>query len=308
MDLTPFKIFVVLQLISIQLFATHLKISHSGSSQDTQTNTLSGAYSPVASDEDLEPPAWEINASAARSTVGIEAAFVATNIYDLGWSYTTKNSFTLTATFSADSAGPEATQSVAPSLSIEKKWNLNGSEIDESDDDDDDDDFSPGLGFFITGLKRNAIQKKNQIIPKNFTVEQRTFEYGINFSPLYWLSIDINTSQFSYDRSISGADSVATTDAFTTQFGWSYSYLLESFCDQENTARLTLKFAPASYLELSTSKSHAIVTQDWSTSYTAEFYSTFTDSLGYSTRLTQTKNTTTSTASYSGSTSLTFYF
>ena len=306
MDLTPFKIFLVLQLISIQLFATHIKISHSGSSQDTQTNTLSSAYSPVASDEDLDPPAWEINASAARSTVGIEAAFVATNIYDLGWSYTTKNGFTLTANFSADSAGSEATQSVAPSLSIEKKWNFNGSEIDEGDDDDDD--FSPGLGFSMTGLKRNVIQKKNQIIPKNFSVEQRTFEYGIKFSPLYWLSIDVNTSQFSYDQSISSADRVATTNAFTTQFGWSYSYLLESFCDQENTARLTLKFTPDSYLELSTSKSHAIATQDWSTSYTAEFYSTFTDSLGYSTGLTQTKNTTTSTASYSGSTSLTFYF
>ncbi|MBC7467514.1 MAG: hypothetical protein H7256_16105 [Bdellovibrio sp.] len=301
------KLFFVIQLVSIFASASYLKIFHTGSSKDSQTNTVSGSYSPSSSDEFLKISPWEFNASAGKTNTGVESAAFTTNQYDVGGSYHSEDSFRVSLSFSADAANSKGATTTKPSVTLEKKWTLDGSEQ-NANDSEDTALFDPKIGVSVGGSQRSASQKGNKTILRDFNIRQTTVDYGLSFEPYSWLALDASVSQFSYDESVSDVHTVASTLVFTNQFGYSYQNLIEGFNDKETALRLTFKLTDDTSIEISSVVSHGIALKNWTTDYTLEFSSSVFDSIGYAVGVTQSKTTDTTTTSYSGDASLSYYF
>ncbi|MBC7458790.1 MAG: hypothetical protein H7235_10955, partial [Bdellovibrionaceae bacterium] len=80
------------------------------------------------------------------------------------------------------------------------------------------------------------------------------------------------------------------------------------FNDKDDTIRLTFNLTSETSIEISASKSHGIVMQNWTTDYILELSSTIFDSWGYSFGVTQSKSTDSIQETYSGDASLSHYF
>ncbi len=297
----------VIFVFSNSVQASYVKISHSGSTKESQSNSFSGSYSPSAPANSVTESPWEINASLGQSVCGIDTTQVTTTSTELGTSYRSHKNFGISASITRDIANNNGATSLRPSVGLDKTWVI-GAEDEDPDEDVESSEFHSRYGISITGSARSVIQKKNQVVQKDFTIEQKVFDYGIALQPFSWISVDLTRSRFSYDQSVEGADAITSSFQFNNQFGYSYSNMIQGFLDQEDAVRITFKFTTESSLSISQVKSHYIVSKNWSIDYIWNFSSTVFDSYGYSFGVIQSASSDASSPSYSGEASLAYYF
>ncbi len=287
--------------------ASYVKIYHSGSTKESQSNTFSGSYSPSTPNDSFESSPWEINASGGQALSGIDATQVTTTSIELGSSYRSEKNFGLSASVTREAANFNGVTSFRSSIGLEKTW-VPGAADEDPDEDSDTSEFHSRYGISVTGSVKNALQKKARLAPKDFSVEQKVFDYGLNLQPFRWIALDFTRSRFSYDQSIEAADAVSSSVFFTDQFGYSYSNLIQGFNDQEDAIRIAFKFTPETSLEISQVKSHSIVLKKWTTDFVCNFNSTFFESFGYTVGVTQSNSFDGTSPTYSGEGSLSYYF